>query len=51
MIARTDPPAGIRDRYAERYTAAKTVIQVNLAEFEAVYTGVNRVTPEWLRGW
>jgi PPOX class probable F420-dependent enzyme len=51
IIARTDLPADILDRYAERYTAGMKGIQMTRAEYEAAYTIPIRFTPEKLRGW
>ena len=51
IIDRADLPAGILDRYAERYKDGMKGIQLTRAEYEAAYTIPIRFTPAKLRGW
>jgi len=51
IIDRADLPAGILDRYAERYAQGMKGIQLTRAEYEAAYTIPIRFTPAKLRGW
>ena len=51
IIDRTELPAGILDRYAERYAQGMQGIQLTRAEYEAAYTIPIRFTPAKLRGW